>query len=72
MNTCYGGRGAYRVLVWKLEGKRPLAEDPGLEGRVILKWIFRKWDGDMDWIDLVQNRDSWRAIVNAVINFRVP
>ena len=32
-------------------------EDPGIDGRIILKRIFRKWDGSMDWIDLTQNRD---------------
>jgi hypothetical protein len=47
-------------------------EDPGVEGRIILRWIFRKWDGGMDWIDLLQDRDRWRALVNVVMNFRVP
>jgi hypothetical protein len=36
-------RGVYRVLVGKPEGKRPLG-DPGVVGRIILRWIFRKWD----------------------------
>jgi len=36
-------RGLYRVLMRKLEGKNHL-EDPGVDGRVILRWIFRKWD----------------------------
>jgi len=36
------GRGVYRVLVGKLEGKSHLG-DPGVEGRIILRWIFRKW-----------------------------
>jgi hypothetical protein len=35
-------RGVYRVLVGKPEGKRPLG-DPGVDGRIILRWIFRKW-----------------------------
>jgi len=36
-------RGVYRVLVRKPEGKRPL-EDPDVDGRIIIRWIFRKWD----------------------------
>ena len=36
--------------------------DPDVDGRIILGWIFRKWDvGDMDWIDLAQNRFRWRG-----------
>jgi len=43
-------RGVYMVLVGKPEGKRPLGR-PGLDRRIILRWIFRKWDvGVMDWI----------------------
>jgi len=37
-------RGVYRVLVGKPEGKRPLGGTPGVDGRIILRWIFRKWD----------------------------
>jgi len=46
-------------------------EDPGLDGRIILKWNFRKWDGSIYWIDLSQSRDGWRAVVNVVMNLRV-
>jgi hypothetical protein len=46
--------------------------DPGVDGRIILKWIFKQWDGGKDWIELAQDRDSWRALVNAVMNLRVP
>jgi hypothetical protein len=41
-------------------------------GRIILRWIFRKWDGGMDWIDVAQDRGRWRALVNVVMNVRVP
>jgi hypothetical protein len=49
-------RGTFRVLVGNPE-RRDQLEDQGVDGRIILKWIFRKWDGSMDWIDLAQNRD---------------
>jgi hypothetical protein len=38
------GRGAYRILVGRTEGRNH-SEDPGVDGRIILKWIFKKWDG---------------------------
>ena len=48
-------------------------EDPGVDGRVILKWIFRKWDvGDVDWIELAQDRNRWWSLVNAVMKLWVP
>jgi len=47
--------------------------DPGLDGRIILRRIFRKWNVKvMYWIQLAQDRDRWRALVNAVMNLRVP
>jgi hypothetical protein len=65
-------RNAYTILVGKPEGKRPL-------GRPRRRWVDSikmelgeiGWDG-MDWIDLAQNRDQWRALVNTVMNLRVP
>jgi hypothetical protein len=46
--------------------------DPGVDGRIILKSIFKKWNGSIDWIDVAQDRDRWQALVNAVMNFQVP
>jgi hypothetical protein len=45
-------------------------EDPGVDGRILLKWIFETLGGGIDWIDLAQDRDRWRALVNAVMNLR--
>jgi hypothetical protein len=46
--------------------------DPGVDGRIILRRIFKKWDGGMDWIELALDRDRRRAVVNAVMNLRFP
>jgi len=65
-------RGLYRVLVGKPEGKRPL-------GRPRRRWVYHiRVDlqevgcGYMDWIGLAQDSDSWRTLVSAVMNLRVP
>ena len=47
-------------------------EDVGVDGKIILIRVFKKWDRGMNWFYLVQNRNMWRALVNAVMNLRVP
>jgi hypothetical protein len=59
--------GAYRVVVGNLR-ERDHSEDPGVDGRILFKWVVKNWDGGMDWIYLAQDRDRWRALVNAVMN----
>jgi hypothetical protein len=65
-------RNAYRMLVGKPEGKRPL-ERPRRRWEDNIRMDLREigWGG-MDWIDLAQDRDQWRALVNTIMNLRVP
>ena len=69
--STYGERsGVYRVLVGKSEGKKDHLEDTSVDVRKTLRRIFTEWDRVMDWIDLAQVRDRWRALANAVMNLR--
>ena len=47
-------------------------EGPDADGRITIKWIFRKWDWGRNRADLAKNRGGWQALVNAVMNLRVP
>jgi hypothetical protein len=64
-------RGVYRILVGDLREGDQLG-DPSVDGTIILKLIFKQWDGGMDWIELAQDRDRWLSLVNAVMNLRIP
>jgi hypothetical protein len=58
-------------MCWGNLRKRDYLEDPGVDKRII-KMDLQKWDRVMDWIDLAQDRNRWRTVVNAVMNLRVP
>ena len=66
------GRGVYRVLVGRPEGKRPLGRPSCIWEDNIKTDLQEVGCWDMDWIDLAQDRDRWRALVNAVTNFGFP
>jgi hypothetical protein len=66
-----GKRRVYRVLVEKIL-EETTWETPAINGRIILRWIFRRLVvGGMDWIELAQDRNRWRAVVNAVMSLCV-
>jgi hypothetical protein len=65
-------RGVYRVLVWKPEGKRSFGR-PRRRWEENIKMVLQEVGcGGMDLIELAEDRDRWRTLVNAVMNFRVP
>jgi hypothetical protein len=65
-------RGAYNILVGRPEGRRPL-ERPRHRWEDNIKMYLRDIGfGDVDWIHLARDRDTWRALVNMVMNLRVP
>jgi hypothetical protein len=65
-------RGVYNILVWRPEGRRPLGR-PKRRWEDNIKMDLREIEfGNVDWINLAQDRDRWRALVNMVMNLRVP
>ena len=71
--SAYGGEGRslYRVWVRKPEGKRPLGRPMRRWEDNIKMYLQEVGCGGMDWIDLAQDRDRWRAFVNSVMNLRI-
>jgi len=65
-------RGVYRVLVGKPEGKRPLGRPRRRWEDNIKRDLQEEGYGSLDWIELAEDRDRWRTLVNAVMNLRVP
>jgi hypothetical protein len=53
---------------WRNLSEGEHLEDPGVDGRIILKELFEKLDDGIDWSDLAQDRNRWRAFMNAVMN----
>jgi transcription termination factor 2 len=71
--ACMGEkRNSYRIFVGETEGKRPLGR-PRRRWKDNIKMDLKETGGDgMDWIDLAQDRDQWRVLVNMVMNLQVP
>jgi hypothetical protein len=71
-STKWGKKDAYRLLVGKPEGKRPLGRPRRrLVDNIKMDLLEVVWSG-VDWNCLAQDRDKWRALANAVMNLRVP
>jgi hypothetical protein len=71
-STCGDRRGVYRVLVGKPEGKRPLGRTRCKREDNIKMDLQESGCGGVDWIELAQDRERWRALVNVVMNLRIP
>jgi hypothetical protein len=64
-------KGAHRILVGRPEGRRPLGR-PRRRWEDNIKMDFQELGWGMDWIELAQDKDRWRTVVNAVMNLRFP
>jgi hypothetical protein len=64
-------RGAYKTLVGRPEGRRPLGR-PRHRWKDNIKMDLQEMEWGLEWLELTQNKDRWQALVNAVMNLRVP
>jgi hypothetical protein len=64
------GRG--KRCIQGLGRKKEHLDDSDVDAKIILKCIFSKWEGGMDWIDLAENRERYRALVNVVMKLWAP
>jgi hypothetical protein len=66
------GRGQlHKGIWWRNVRERDPLEDTGIDGRIILRWVFRKWNEGHGMV-LTLGRDRWRALENAIMNIRIP
>jgi hypothetical protein len=73
-NVVWGREEVHTGFWWGNLWERDHSQDPGIDGRIILRRISRKWKrgGSLDRIDMAQDRDRWPGLVNAVMKLRVP
>jgi len=67
-----GRKKAYTGLWWGNLRERNCLKVPGVDGRLIVRWIVRSWMWGMYCVDVAQDRGRWRELVNAVMKLRVP
>jgi len=70
-STC-GERKVHTGFGWENLTEGDHLDDLVVGGKIILKLVFKKWDWGTNWNDLAQDREMWRALVNAVMNLLVP
>ena len=63
--------GAYRVFMGNM-WERDHLKGLGLDGRIILKWIFKKWNGSVDWVGQAHGKERWCVLMYAVMALRFP
>ena len=70
--STYVGENGVKRAWWGNLRERDHLEDPGVGERIILNWIFRKWDMGLEQDGLALNRDGWKDFVDVIMNFPVP